>query len=62
LAPGEVFRQEGEMLVFRSALTNKVSFRLALHPGNYNDPSTDLNYKRGKNYWSNEATIEVIPD
>ena len=62
MAPGEIFRQEGEMRVFRSALTNKVSFRMALHPGNYNDPSTDLNYKRGKNYWSNEVTIEVIPD
>jgi len=67
LAPGEVFKQElngneKELCVYEKTSTNKVSFRMELHSGNFNDPSTYSNFRTSKFYSSNEVTIDVISD
>ncbi|MEI8291059.1 MAG: hypothetical protein WCH99_16460 [Verrucomicrobiota bacterium] len=68
LASGESFKEtlfgvEKEMRVAQSISTNKISFRMALHPGAAHRFGQSLpEDEKGKLYWSNEVTIDLIPN
>jgi len=68
LASGESFKEtlfgeEKEMRVSQSISTNKISFRMTLHPGAaHRFGETIPDDEKGKLYWSNEVTIELIPN